>query len=90
MNKGDLINKLAEDANLSKAQATEALNCVINSISETLKDGTKVSLLGFGTFMAAERKARMGRNPKTGEAISIPSKTVVKFKPGKELMSNLN
>ncbi|MFK8104718.1 MAG: HU family DNA-binding protein [Saprospiraceae bacterium] len=90
MNKGDLINKVAESANLTKAQAAEALNCVINSISETLKDGTKVSLLGFGTFMAAERKARAGRNPKTGETINIPSKTVVKFKAGKELTENLN
>lgn len=90
MNKGDLINKVAENANLTKAQATEALNCVINSISETLKDGTKVSLLGFGTFVAAERKARAGRNPKTGETINIPSKTVVKFKAGKELTDNLN
>ena len=90
MNKGELINKVAEDANLTKNQAAEALNCVFNSIGETLKDGKKVSLLGFGTFTMAERKARTGRNPQTGATIQIPSKNVVKFKPGKELVDNLN
>ncbi|MEM1324177.1 MAG: HU family DNA-binding protein [Bacteroidota bacterium] len=90
MNKGDLINKVAEDANLTKSQAAEALNCVISSIGETLKDGKKVSLLGFGTFTMTERKARTGRNPQTGATIQIPSKNVVKFKPGKELVDNLN
>ncbi len=90
MNKGELINKMAEDTNLSKTQASEALNAVINCIEETLKDGNKVSLVGFGTFTVTTRNARTGRNPKTGEAIQIPSKNVVKFKPGKELASNMN
>lgn len=90
MNKGDLINKIAEDANLTKAQATEALNVVMGSIQDTLKDGNKVTLVGFGTFSTSDRAARTGRNPKTGEAIQIAAKTMVKFKPGKELADSVN
>ncbi len=90
MNKGDLINKIAEDANLTKAQATEALNCVLNSVADTLKDGKKVTLVGFGTFSTSERSARTGRNPQTGAEIKIPARTAVKFKPGKELKDAVN
>ena len=90
MNKGELINKVAEDANLTKAQATQALNAVLTSISESLRDGKKVSLIGFGTFSITERKARTGRNPQTGQTIKIPGKNVVKFKPGKELADSVN
>jgi len=90
MNKGELINRVAEDANLTKAQATEALNAVLGSIEESLKDGNKVTLVGFGTFICTERKARMGRNPQTGESIQIAAKNVIKFKPGKELVSSVN
>ena len=90
MNKGDLINKVAEEANISKAQATDAINSVINAIGDTLKDGNKVSLVGFGTFATSHRAARTGRNPKTGEALEIAAKNVVKFKPGKELTSSVN
>jgi len=90
MNKGDLINKVAEDANMTKNQAAEVLNCVFDSITETLKDGDKVSLVGFGTFTLNERKARTGRNPQTGASIEIPSKNVIKFKPGKDLADRVN
>lgn len=90
MNKGELINKLAEDANLTKVQATEALNSVINCIGSTLAEGEKVSLVGFGTFTMSTRDERMGRNPRTGEAITIPKRNVVKFKPGKDLTTSLN
>ena len=90
MNKGDLINKVAEEANISKAQATDAINSVINAIGDTLKDGNKVSLVGFGTFATSHRAARTGRNPKTGETLEIAAKNVVKFKPGKELTSSVN
>ncbi len=90
MNKGELINRVAEDANLTKAQATEALNAVLGSIEESLKDGNKVTLVGFGTFLTAERKARMGRNPQTGASIQIAAKNVIKFKPGKELVNSVN
>ena len=90
MNKGDLISKVAEDANLTKAQATEAVNCVLANIETTLKDGGKVAMLGFGTFSISERAARMGRNPRTGESIEIKAKKVIKFKPGKELEKSVN
>jgi nucleoid DNA-binding protein len=90
MNKGDLINKIAESANLTKAQATEALNTVINSVADALKDGDKVTLIGFGTFSVSRREARSGRNPQTGKSIKIAAKNVVKFKPGKELSDSVN
>lgn len=85
MNKGNLINKIAENADLNKAQATEALNATLEAISNSLIDGEKVTLVGFGTFLPEYRKARTGRNPKTKEEIPIPEKIVVKFKPGKDL-----
>ena len=87
MNKGDLINQIAEDAGLSKAQAGTALNSVLDSITKTLKKGDKVTLVGFGTFSTSKRAARTGRNPQTGATIKIKAKNVVKFKPGKELSS---
>jgi nucleoid DNA-binding protein len=90
MNKGDLINKVAEEANITKAQATDALNTVFSAIGDTLADGNKVSLVGFGTFSSNHRAARVGRNPKTGEALQIAAKNVVKFKPGKELAGAVN
>ena len=90
MNKGDLISKVAEDAGLTKEQAAKAVNCVLANIETTLKDGGKVAMIGFGTFSISERAARTGRNPKTGEAIQIAAKKVVKFKPGKELAASVN
>ncbi len=90
MNKGDLINKIAESANLSKAQATDALNAVLDGITESLKGGDKVTLIGFGTFSVSHREARSGRNPQTGETIQIAAKNVVKFKPGKEISDAVN
>jgi len=90
MNKGELINKIAEDADLTKAQAGEALSAFFNCIGEELNNGNKVSLIGFGTFSVTARAARTGRNPQTGEAIQIAAKNVVKFKPGKELSGRVN
>ena len=90
MNKGDLISKIAENANLSKAQATDALNAVLDGIEEALKSGDKVTLIGFGTFSVSRRDARTGRNPQTGETIKIAAKNVVKFKPGKEISDAVN
>ncbi len=90
MNKGDLINKIAESADLSKAQATTALNTVLDGIAEELKSGGKVTLIGFGTFSVNRREARTGRNPQTGQTITIDAKNVVKFKPGKELSESVN
>lgn len=90
MNKGDLITRVAEAANINKSQAADAVNSVIDCIGSTLKEGDKVSLVGFGTFSVNHRDARTGRNPKTGESIQIAAKNVVKFKPGKELSESVN
>ena len=90
MNKGDLINKIAEGAKITKAQATDALNAVLDSIAAELKGDGKVTLIGFGTFSVSKRDARSGRNPQTGETITIEAKKVVKFNPGKELSDSVN
>jgi aspartyl-tRNA(Asn)/glutamyl-tRNA(Gln) amidotransferase subunit B len=74
MNKGDLISKIADSANLSKAQATDALNAVLDGITESLKGGDKVTLIGFGTFSVSKREARKGRNPQTGKTRSMRGK----------------
>jgi DNA-binding protein HU-beta len=86
MTKAELIEKMAKDAGISKAAATEALNSFTDGITKALKkkDG-KVTLVGFGTFQKVRRKARKGRNPQTGEAIKIKASNAVKFKPGKKL-----
>ncbi len=90
MNKGDLITKVAENANLTKAQATDAVNCVLDSVRDSLKDGDKAAILGFGTFSVTHKPARTGRNPRTGESMQIKAKNVVKFKPGKDLAASVN
>ncbi|MBP7184331.1 MAG: HU family DNA-binding protein [Saprospiraceae bacterium] len=90
MNKGDLINKIAEGASLTKAQSGEALNSVLNAITAALKTGDKVTLVGFGTFSVSKKEARTGRNPQTGAEIEIAAKTAVKFKAGKELNEAMN
>jgi len=90
MNKGDLIKSISERAGISKGQAAEALNAVVEGISGALKSGDKVTLVGFGTFSVSERSARVGRNPATGAEIKISAKKQVKFKPGKELDESAN
>ncbi len=85
MTKNDLVAKVAKDSGITKAQAAKAANSMINAIEKALKSGQKVTFVGFGTFKVAERKARNGRNPKTGEVIKIPKKKVPKFVPGKRL-----
>ncbi|MBL4715667.1 MAG: HU family DNA-binding protein [Bacteroidia bacterium] len=85
MNKGELINKIAGDASISKAQATKALDSFLGSTMGSLKSGEKVTLVGFGTFTVAKRAARTGRNPQTGAEIKIPARKVVRFKAGKNL-----
>ena len=86
MTKVELVEQMAKDANISKAAAAAVLESFMSSVSATLKkkDG-KVTLVGFGTFMKARRKARKGRNPQTGEAIKIKARNAVKFVPGKKL-----
>lgn len=90
MNKGDLISKVAEGAGVSKAQAEDALNAVLDGIGGALKSGDSVTLVGFGTFSISRREARSGRNPQTGETIQIAAKNVIKFKPGKKLNDSVN
>ena len=85
MNKTELIEKVANESNLSKSAAEQMVNSVFSAIAEAMKTGDKVSLLGFGTFSVVERSAREGRNPQSGEAMSIPAKKVVKFKAGSKL-----
>jgi nucleoid DNA-binding protein len=84
MNKGDLINEVAKITG-TKKEAQAAVECVFDSITKALKKKGEVTLVGFGTFKVAKRKARTGRNPKTGEAIKIKAKSVPKFAAGKGL-----
>jgi len=81
MNKGQLIAEVAKKAGLSKKDSANAVNAIIDIIKKNVKKG--VTLVGFGTFKVSRRKARIGRNPQTGEKIKIKAKNVVKFKPGK-------
>lgn len=90
MNKGDLINAVADAAGITKAQAGDAVNAVFDGIEGTLKKGDKASFVGFGTFSTSRRAARDGRNPATGKTIRIPAKTQVKFKAGKGLVDSVN
>jgi DNA-binding protein HU-beta len=85
MNKAELIDAIAADAGLSKADAKKALDGFVNATSTALKKGDRISLVGFGSFSISERSARTGRNPQTGKEIKIAAKKVVKFKAGAEL-----
>lgn len=90
MNKGDLIDAVADASGITKAQASSAVNAVFGSIEETLKKGDKASFVGFGTFSTSKRAAREGRNPATGAKMKIKAKTSVKFKAGKSLADSVN
>ncbi len=89
MNKAELINKIADDTGITKTQANAAIDSFVEAVSKTLKNGGKVTLVGFGTFTISKRKARKGRNPQTGEEISIKARKVARFKAGKELAAKL-
>jgi nucleoid DNA-binding protein len=84
MNKGDLINEVAKVVK-TKKEAQEAVDCVVSTITNALKKSDTVSLVGFGTFKVGQRKARKGRNPRTGAVINIKAKKVPRFTPGKAL-----
>lgn len=90
MNKSELIEHIAQQADISKAAAARALEAVIGGIQTSLKKGDTVSLLGFGTFAVSTRAARTGRNPRTGAEIKIKKAKVPKFRPGKALKDALN
>jgi DNA-binding protein HU-beta len=90
MNKAELIDAMASQAGLSKADAKRALDAFIDTTSGALKKGDRVALVGFGSFSVSKRSARKGRNPRTGKEINIAAKNVVKFKAGAELSGNVN
>ena len=90
MTKADLVEKVADKASLSKAEAEVVVNTVLNSIVASLRSGDKIELRGFGSFRLRMRRPRQGRNPKTGTKVDVPGKAVPYFKPGKELREMLN
>jgi DNA-binding protein HU-beta len=89
MTKADLIDKMAKDADISKAAAGKALDSLIDAVTRALKKGDKLALVGFGTFSVGKRKARTGRNPQTGATIKIPARKVPRFSAGKTLKDTI-
>ena len=90
MNKSELIENIANSADISKASAAKAVDAAVETITNALKDGDTVSLVGFGTFATGSRAARTGRNPRTGETIQIKAAKTPKFKAGKALKDAVN
>jgi DNA-binding protein HU-beta len=90
VNKTELIEHIANEAEISKAASTRALDALISAVKKTLKKNGSVTLVGFGTFSVGKRAARTGRNPRTGEAIKTKAAKVPKFKPGKGLKDAVN
>ena len=90
MNKNDLVAVVADKTGLSKADATKAVDCVFDAITDSLKSGEEVRLVGFGTFNVKERAARTGRNPQTGKSIEIAAAKIPGFRPGKSLKDAVN
>lgn len=90
MNKSQLVEKISESADISKAAATKALDAFIETVGEALKTGDSVALVGFGTFVIRERASRSGRNPQTGETIEIAASKQPAFKAGKALKDAVN
>lgn len=90
MNKKELVESMAEAAEISKAAAEKALNSLLKDISDALAKGDKVTLIGFGTFSVAKRAARQAKNPRTGAVVDIAAKTTAKFKAGSKLAEAVN
>lgn len=90
MTKAELVNRVSKRTDLNKRDAEVMVQTVLDSIIESLQSGDKVELRGFGSFRLRERAPRVGRNPKTGEKVNVPSKRVPYFKPGKDLKSLIN
>ena len=88
--KADIVDHVANSTDLNKSQAADALDAVFGAIQAQLVDGERVQISGFGSFSLSERKARQGRNPATGESITIPASKQVRFKPGKNLKEAVN
>jgi len=90
VNKKELVESIAEAAEINKVAAEKALNGTMTAIAEALKKGDAVTLVGFGTFSVSKRESRQGRNPKTGDTIKIPAKNVARFKAGSKLSETVN
>jgi len=90
MNKAEFVDSVAAKAGMSKQDAGSAVDAVLDSLTDAMKDGNQVTLIGFGTFLVRERDARTGRNPRTGEAIQIAASKVPSFKAGKALKDAVN
>lgn len=90
MTKADLVETVAKEAEMTKKDAEKLVEIIFDTIIETLNNGEKIELRGFGSFRLRERNARQGRNPKTGETVDIPAKRVAYFKPGKDLKEIVN
>ncbi len=90
MTKAELVDEVSRVVQLTKKQAETIVNIVFDSIVDSLRDGQKIELRGFGSFRLRNRKSRTGRNPKTGEKVEVPSKKIPYFKPGKELKELIN
>ena len=90
MTKSELIDAIAQKAGLGKTDASKALSATLESVTDALKAGEKVALIGFGTFSVSLRAARTGKNPQTGEAIAIPASKAAKFKAGQKLKDAVN
>ena len=90
MNKAELIERVARDTGLTKADSLRAIDAVLDNVTKSLRKGEKVTLVGFGSFQTARRRARNGRNPQTGTPIKIAARRVPKFVPGKELKEQVS
>ena len=90
MTKADLVERVAREAEMTKKDAEQLVEIIFETIIDSLNNGEKIELRGFGSFRLRERDARQGRNPKTGESVDIPAKRVAYFKPGKELKEIIN
>ena len=87
MTKKEIVSMAADEAGISKAKAEVAINAAFDGITTALKKGNKVTFVGFGTFSTSQRKARVGRNPRTGKEVKIPPGRTIRFKPGKDLQN---
>ncbi len=90
MNKNELIDNMAAETGMTKADAGKALDALVASVTTALKKGDEIRLIGFGTFAVSKRAATTARNPRTGETIKVPAKKIAKFKVGKSLQDALN
>ena len=88
--KEDIVNKVAQDTDISKAEAKKAVESLLDAVTDGLANGDKITLTGFGTFQVQEREAKEGRNPQTGQKMLIPAKKVPKFSPGKGLKDSVS